>query len=71
MLELLRRGEMTAAELGQSFHMSQPTISEHIRALRVAGLIASRTRKNHNVYALVRPRLRPIREWIVGFDAPE
>ena len=68
MLELLRKREMATSELVQPFGMSQPTISEHLRALRVAGLISYRTRKNQHVYALVPSRLRAVREWIIAFD---
>ena len=68
MLEMLRKRDMPASELAQPFGMSQPTISEHLRALRVAGLVAFRTRKNQHVYSLVHSRLRSIREWIMAFD---
>ena len=67
MLEMLRKDSLTAAELAQPFRMTHGTVSEHIRALRVAGLIAFRTRKNSHVYTLVLSRLRPIEEWISAF----
>jgi DNA-binding transcriptional ArsR family regulator len=67
MLEILRDRALVASELAQPFAMSQPTISEHLRALRVAGLIVYRPRKNQHVYTLVRSRLRPIHAWISGF----
>jgi DNA-binding transcriptional ArsR family regulator len=64
MLEMLRKSSLTAAELGQPFHLTQGTISDHIRALRVAGLISFEARKNQNVYSLVRTRLTPLEEWL-------
>jgi DNA-binding transcriptional ArsR family regulator len=64
MLDMLRKQSLTPAEMAQPFHMSQASISEHVRALRVAGLIAYRTRGTRHVYSLVQMRLRPIDEWI-------
>lgn len=67
MLRMLHKGSLTAAELAQPFRLTQSTISEHIRALRTAGLIAFRLRKNQHVYSLVRLRLRPVEAWIAWF----
>lgn len=64
MIQMLRKDALTAAELAQPFQMTHGTISEHLRALRVAGLIAFRPRKNQHVYSLVHARLRPIEEWL-------
>ncbi len=67
MLEMLRKDSLTASELAQPFRMTYSTISDHIRALRHAGLVAFRIRKNQHVYSLAKSRLRPVREWIDGF----
>jgi DNA-binding transcriptional ArsR family regulator len=64
MLDMLRQRPRSVAELAQPFHLTKATISEHLRALRVAGLIAFRRRGAQHVYTLVRPRLRPIEEWL-------
>jgi DNA-binding transcriptional ArsR family regulator len=68
MLDMLRKGPMTAAELAQPFHMTMSSISEHIRALRLSGLIDARSRGPQHVYAIVRARLRPIEEWIGDYQ---
>ena len=67
MLDQLRQGPRTAAELGQKSHLTQATISEHLRALREAGLVAFRARGQQHVYSLVKPRLKPIEEWLRPF----
>jgi hypothetical protein len=69
MLERLREGPMTAAELSQPFQMSNGALSDHIRALRVSGLIAFRQRRNQYVYALVASRLRVVQRWSAGFKS--
>ena len=66
-LELLRKNDMTPGELIQPFHLTQGAMSEHLKALRTAGLIAYRPRKNQHLYSLVQQRLRPIEEWIGVF----
>lgn len=59
---------MTAAELAEPFHMSHGTLSEHIRALRVSGLITFKPRKNQYVYSLCLPRLRVVHAWAARFE---
>jgi DNA-binding transcriptional ArsR family regulator len=44
--------------------LTRPTISEHLRALRIAGLIEYRPRGAAHVYFLVRSKLRPIEDWM-------
>jgi DNA-binding transcriptional ArsR family regulator len=70
MLEMLRKDALTAAELAQPFHMTQGTISDHIRTLRVAGLVTFRARKNQHVYSLVPARLAPLEEWLRSLRRP-
>jgi ArsR family transcriptional regulator len=40
--ELFEQGEVCACDLGTAFGVSQPTISEHLRVLRQAGLVQTR-----------------------------
>lgn len=39
-LERLRGGEATVAELGKPFDMSQPAITRHLKVLEAAGLVS-------------------------------
>jgi ArsR family transcriptional regulator len=41
-LDLLRRGEMTAGALAEKFDMSKPSMSHHFAVLKDADLITSR-----------------------------
>jgi DNA-binding transcriptional ArsR family regulator len=68
MLEMLRRQSLTPSELAQPFRMAHGTIAEHIRALRTAGLVDFRVRRNQHVYSLIRAQLRPVDEWIGRFS---
>lgn len=51
-LELLRRGPMSAGEIAGHFRVSKPTMSAHFAVLRGAGLIASEKRGRSVVYEL-------------------
>jgi DNA-binding transcriptional ArsR family regulator len=67
MLELLRQRPRSVAELAGPFRLRFSTITAHVRALRVAGLITYRQRGATHEYSLVRDRLRPIEQWIGSF----
>ena len=51
-LELLRRGPMTAGDIAEHFDVSKPTMSAHFAVLREAGLIASEKQGKSVVYEL-------------------
>lgn len=51
-LELLRKGPMSAGALAECFDVSKPTMSAHFAALRKAGLIASERQGKSIMYEL-------------------
>ncbi len=51
-LELLRKGPMSAGELAEQFHVSKPTMSAHFAVLREAGLVVSEKQGKSVVYEL-------------------
>jgi DNA-binding transcriptional ArsR family regulator len=51
-LELLRRGEMTAGELAEHFDMAKPSVSHHFAVLKQADLITARREGQQIYYAL-------------------
>lgn len=67
--ERLTNGEASVKELTAAFDVSQPAISQHLAALRRAGLVAER-REGRNVYYRVDPAgLRPLVDWIERYQA--
>lgn len=67
--ERLTRGETAVKDLTARFDISQPAISQHLAALRNAGLVTER-RAGRLVYYRVDPTgLRPLVDWIAHYQA--
>jgi DNA-binding transcriptional ArsR family regulator len=67
--ESLTRGEAAVVELTARFDISQPAVSQHLAALREAGLVQGR-REGRRVLYRVAPRgLAPLIDWIAHYRA--
>ena len=65
--------ERTAGELGADFGLSQPTVSQHLKVLRDAGLVSVREEGRCRIYQLRPEPLEQVYEWIdkvVSFSDP-
>ncbi len=56
-LRILGRNEASAGEIASKFNISQPTVSNHLRILKEAGLIKERKVKQNRFYSLNRAEL--------------
>jgi len=63
-VELLAMRERTAGELVEEFDLSAPAISQHLKALRDAGLVQVRTDAQRRIYALDKVGLENIDAWL-------
>jgi len=62
--ERLAERELSVGELAQGFAVSQPAISQHLSALRGAGLVVER-REGRRAYYRVNPEgLAPLADWV-------
>jgi len=67
--ESLTAGEAPVKELTARFEISQPAVSQHLAALKAAGLVAGR-REGRRVYYRVDPEgLSPLIDWIAHYRA--
>jgi len=67
--ELLTRGEAAVKDLTARFDISQPAVSQHLAALKDAGLVNGR-REGRCVYYRVEPRgMKPLIDWIAHYRA--
>jgi len=65
---IIRKGEATVGELVKGSQVSQPAISQHLRALRDAGLV-SEERKGRQVFYRPQPAgLTPLVDWIGHYN---
>lgn len=67
-LDLLLDGERSAGEIAARFAMSRPSVSEHLRALRDAGLVAERAAGRQVFYALVPEPWTELRDWLAPHE---
>lgn len=67
--ESLTRGEAAVKDLTARFHISQPAVSQHLAALKDAGLVQGR-REGRCVYYRVEPSgMKPLVDWITHYRA--
>lgn len=65
--ERLTRGEAAVKDLTARFGISQPAVSQHLAALKAAGLVRGR-RAGRCVYYQAEPRgLKPLVDWIAHY----
>ena len=67
--ESLTGDEVPVSALTARFAISQPAVSQHLAALRKAGLVTGR-RQGRNVYYRADPRgMKPLVDWIAHYRA--
>ena len=67
--ESLTRGEAAVKDLTARFDISQPAVSQHLAALKDAGLVSGR-REGRCVYYRVDPHgMKPLIDWIAHYRA--
>ncbi len=68
LLAMLRAGPLPVKSLAAPFPRGRPAISEHLRVLRVAGLVREESRGRENYYHLDAAPLRTLREWLADYE---
>jgi DNA-binding transcriptional ArsR family regulator len=63
-LDLLRSGSQPAGRIAQSFTVSRPAISKHLRLLRHAHLVLERREGRNRVYRLNPEPLKAVDSWL-------
>ncbi len=67
--ERLAGREMTVSELKAGFEVSQPAISQHLAALKGAGLVSERREGRFAYYRIAPEGLAPLAEWVERYRA--
>jgi DNA-binding transcriptional ArsR family regulator len=68
-LDLLAQGERPVGDLVYTMGLTQPQVSKHLRVLREVGVVDVREDGRRRLYRLNGPALKPIHDWVVGFEA--
>lgn len=69
MVERLARKPHTSTELGASFELSAPAVSQHLGVLRDAGLVEVETVGRYRVYTLAPGPLLELGAWADALEA--
>jgi DNA-binding transcriptional ArsR family regulator len=65
--ERLRHGPASVGELASRLPVSRPAVSQHLKALKDAGLVRDEPRGTARIYSIHTPGLRALRDWVEGF----
>lgn len=63
-LARLAKGESTVMELAEPFEMTQPAISQHLKVLEDAGLVASRVEGTRRPRRLAKAGIEAMDQWL-------
>jgi DNA-binding transcriptional ArsR family regulator len=67
-LRLLLDGPMAAGAIAERFEMARPSLSEHLRVLRQAGLVDEQRHGRHRVYRLDAAPLEEVADWLTPYE---
>jgi DNA-binding transcriptional ArsR family regulator len=65
--EKLSSGPRSVGEIARGLPVSRPAVSQHLRVLKDAGLVADRAEGTRRVYAIDPQGLGALREWLDQF----
>ena len=66
-LGLLASSERCVGDIERQLRMPQPAVSKHLRVLREAGFVESRTEAQRRLYRLKPEQLKELDDWLVPF----
>jgi DNA-binding transcriptional ArsR family regulator len=65
--ERLRAGPLPVNAVAAGMPVSRPAVSQHLRALKEAGLVQERSEGVRRIYSVRREGLQELRDWLDGF----
>jgi DNA-binding transcriptional ArsR family regulator len=70
-LDLLKEKDLTAGEISEHFQMSKPSISQHLKLLKTAGLILDEKKGQYIIYSLNTTVFQDLIAWAFSFTKDE
>jgi DNA-binding transcriptional ArsR family regulator len=66
-LSLLATAQQSVGDIERQLHMSQPTVSKHLRVLREAGFVEATVDAQRRLYRLKPEPLQELDDWLAPF----
>ena len=66
-LNRLRTGERSVAEIAEGMKVSRPAVSQHLKVLKAARLVTVHAEGTRRVYAVDTQGMQLLRKWLDGF----
>jgi len=63
-IQSLASGETAFGDIADQYEMSRPAVSQHLKVLREAGLVAVRKDAQRRIYRIEASGLREVDEWL-------
>lgn len=70
-LDLLKDQDLTAGEIAEQFEMSKPSISNHLKILKSAGLVLDDKKGQYIIYSLNSTVLQDVIKWLLDKKGDE
>jgi len=70
-LELLKDGDLSAGEIAAAFDIGKPSISHHLKELKVAGLVLSERKGQSIIYSLNTTVFQELLAWVYALKGTE
>jgi DNA-binding transcriptional ArsR family regulator len=67
-LDLLLEGPLAAGDIAEQFDMARPSVSEHLKVLRQAGLVTETRNGRQRVYVVDGKPLRDLGQWLSPYE---
>ena len=67
--EMLAEGQSSVGEIAARLPVTRPAVSQHLRALREAGLVTERRDGRHIYYRPAPTGLAPLADWLSTYEA--
>ncbi|NMH96536.1 metalloregulator ArsR/SmtB family transcription factor [Pseudonocardia acidicola] len=67
-LDLLLAGPQPVSRIAARFEMSRPSVSEHLKVLRDAGLVTETRAGRQRLYAVSAQPLAELRDWLTPYE---
>jgi DNA-binding transcriptional ArsR family regulator len=63
----LRQGSRSVGEIAEGMNVTRPAVSQHLKVLKQAGLVAVRAEGTRRLYSIDAAGIEALRSWLNGF----